>query len=214
MTLGFPGSRDAARAASCDTRRVSATLTRGGMIASQHPLVSATGLRVLAAGGNAVDAAVAAALVGTVVMPARCGVGGDLFAIVARPDAGGGWGSDDLLAFHGSGNSPAGASLEYMTEHGEDTADGSRVLAQHGPLSPAVPGFVEGCFALLDRYGTKSFAELAEPAIGYAAKGFPISPAEAGTIGAPTIHAALASPRTSAGMTSARCVSVPALARA
>jgi gamma-glutamyltranspeptidase/glutathione hydrolase len=152
------------------------------MIASQHPLVSATGLRVLAAGGNAVDAAVAAALVGTVVMPARCGVGGDLFAIVARPDAGGGWGSDDLLAFHGSGNSPAGASLEYMTEHGEDTADGSRVLAQHGPLSPAVPGFVEGCFALLDRYGTKSFAELAEPAIGYAAKGFPISPAEAGTI--------------------------------
>ncbi|MCC7024949.1 MAG: gamma-glutamyltransferase [Thermomicrobiales bacterium] len=182
MTLGFPGPRDAAQAASCDTRRISPTLARNGMIASQHPLVSATGLRVLAAGGNAVDAAVAAALVGTVVMPARCGVGGDLFAIVARPDAGGRWGADDLLAFHGSGNSPAGATLEYMTEHGQDAADGSRVMAQHGPLSPAVPGFVDGCFALLDRYGTKSFAELAEPAIGYAAKGFPISPAEAGTI--------------------------------
>nr|MBA3451224.1 gamma-glutamyltransferase family protein [Chloroflexia bacterium] len=79
----------------------------------------------------------------------------------------------------GSGIAPRGASLEFMREHGEDAPDGRRVMTQHGPLSPSVPGFVAGCFALLDQYGTKSFAELAVPAIGYAADGFPISPGEA-----------------------------------
>src|SRR5215207_5294575 len=92
-----------ATAASCDTRRISPVMARGGIIGAQHPLVSSTGLRVLATGGNAVDAAVAAALVATVVMPGRCGIGGDLFAIVARADRSGGVGSEDPLAFHGSG---------------------------------------------------------------------------------------------------------------
>ena len=182
MTLGFPGPLDRAEVVSCEARRVSPVLARGGLIASQHPLVSATGLRVLAQGGNAVDAAVAAALVGTVVMPSRCGIGGDLFAVVARPDAGGGWHEGDVRAFQGSGIGPRGASLELMTERGQDTPDGRRVMAQHGPLSPSVPGFVDGCFALLDRFGSKPFAELAAPAIGYAAKGFPITPGEARTI--------------------------------
>ena len=182
MAFGFPGRLDKARSVSCDTRRVSPVLARNGIIASQHPLVSATGLRVLAEGGNAIDAAVAAALVGTVVMPSRCGIGGDLFAVIARPDASGVYNSDDILAFQGSGIGPRGASLDYMTEHGEDAPGGHRVMAQHGPLSPSVPGFVDGCFALLDHYGTRSFADLAEPAIGYAANGFPISPAEANTI--------------------------------
>src|SRR5919112_6008335 len=179
MTLGFPGPFDTGKAASCDTRRISPVLARDGIIGAQHPLVSATGLRVLAEGGNAVDAAIAAALVGTVVMPSRCGIGGDLFAVVARPDASGAWQDDDILAFMGSGISPRGASIEFMTERGEDAAGGHRVLAQHGPLSPSVPGFVGGAFSLLDHYGTRSFAELAEPAIGYAANGFPLTPGEA-----------------------------------
>ena len=75
MTLGFPGPLDEATAASCDTRRISPVMARGGIIGAQHPLVSSAGLRVLATGGNAVDAAVAAALVATVVMPGRCGIG-------------------------------------------------------------------------------------------------------------------------------------------
>jgi gamma-glutamyltranspeptidase/glutathione hydrolase len=182
VTLGFPGPLDRAGGVGCDARRVSPVLAREGLIASQHPLVSATGLRVLAEGGNAVDAAVAAALVGTVVMPSKCGIGGDLFAVVARPDAGGNWHDDDVLAFQGSGIGPRGASLAFMTERGQETPDGRRVMAQHGPLSPSVPGFVDGCFALLDRFGSKSFAELAAPASGYAAKGFPITPSEARAI--------------------------------
>ena len=182
MALGFPGPLDAAEAASSDRRRISPVMARGGIIGAQHPLVSSTGLRVLAEGGNAVDAAVAAALVGTVVMPARCGIGGDLFAIVASPDAPGRGSKGERLAFHGTGIAPRGASLEFMREHGEDAPDGRRVMAQQGPLSPSVPGFVDGCFALLDRFGSRSFAELAAPAITYAADGFPISPAEAKNI--------------------------------
>jgi gamma-glutamyltranspeptidase len=178
MALGFPRPLDKALAASCDTRRISLVLASGGMIAAQHPLVSAAGLRVLASGGNAVDAAVAAALVGTVVMPSRCGIGGDLFAIVGRASGG----TDDLLAFLGSGIAPRGCSLDFMLEHGQDAPDGRRVLAQDGPLSPSVPGFVDGCFALLDRFGSQPFADLAVPAIAYAADGFPLSPGESSTI--------------------------------
>src|SRR5687768_9239489 len=120
MTLGFPGPLDEATAASWDRRRISPVMARGGIIGAQHPLVSSTGLRVLASGGNAVDAAVAAALVATVVMPGRCGIGGDLFAIVARANGSGEAGNDDLLVFHGSGIAPRSASLELMREHGEE----------------------------------------------------------------------------------------------
>src|SRR5688572_5459975 len=117
MPLGFPRPLDAS-SVSCDRRRISPVLARGGIIGAQHPLVASTGLRVLASGGNAIDAAVAAALVGTVVMPGRCGIGGDLFAIVAGPDP-----AAERLAFHGSGAAPRGASIEFMRERGEDAPD-------------------------------------------------------------------------------------------
>jgi gamma-glutamyltranspeptidase/glutathione hydrolase len=178
MTLGFPGSFDTTKADSCDTRRISPVMARGGIIGAQHPLVSSTGLRVLATGGNAVDAAVAAALVATVVMPGRCGIGGDLFAVVARANRSGGQGNEDPLAFYGSGIAPRRASLEFMREHGQESASGRRVMPQDGPLSPSVPGFVDGCFALLERFGTRPFAELAAPAIAYAQEGMVVSPAE------------------------------------
>ena len=178
MTLGFPGPLDEATAASWDRRRISPVMARDGIIGAQHPLVSSAGLRVLATGGNAVDAAVAAALVATVVMPGRCGIGGDLFAIVAHANASGAAQNGDLLAFHGSGIAPRGASLEFMRERGQESASGRRVMPQDGPLSPSVPGFVDGCFALLERFGTRPFAELAAPAITYAEQGIVVSPAE------------------------------------
>jgi gamma-glutamyltranspeptidase len=178
MALGF-GSQMESGLESCERRRISPTLASGGMIASQHPLVSSTGLRVLASGGNAVDAAVAAAVVGTVVMPGRCGVGGDLFAVAARAGSSAADQGGEPLAFLGSGIAPRGASLEYMAEHADVTPDGRRVMPQRGPNSPSVPGFIDGCFALLDQFGTRPFAELAAPAIGYAVDGFPLSPGEA-----------------------------------
>lgn len=170
MTLGFPTTNAGPTADERGRRRDTPVLARRGMIASAHPLVSAAGLRVLANGGNAADAAVAAALVGNVVLPTMCGIGGDLFAIVHRPAAAGGTG--DLLAFMGSGIGPTGTTLEYLRQHGEQNGT---VMAQNGPLSPAVPGMVAGAFSLLEHFGTKPFAELAQPAIGHAADGFPLT---------------------------------------
>src|SRR6476619_2827132 len=117
MSLRFFSSHSSHELDSCPRWRISPTLASGGMIASQHPLVTSTGLRVMANGGNAVDAAVAAALVGTVVMPGRCGLGGDLFALVARAASNGSGQAGQPMAFHGSGIAPRGAPLEYMLEH-------------------------------------------------------------------------------------------------
>jgi gamma-glutamyltranspeptidase/glutathione hydrolase len=97
---------------------------------------------------------------------------------VARPDAPGAWSKRDRLAFHGSGIAPRAASLDHMREHGHEAPGRGRVMPQDGPLSPSVPGFIDGCFEVLDRFGTRPFAELAAPAIGYAANGVPVSPAE------------------------------------
>jgi gamma-glutamyltranspeptidase/glutathione hydrolase len=143
-------------------------MSTGGMVASAHPLATSAGVRTLAAGGNAVDAAVSAALAASVVLPAMCGVGGDLFAIVADQR-----GRSGPTAFLSSGIAPRGLSLEQARERSED---GGKTLPLHGPLSPSVPGFISGVFSLLERYGTKSFAELAESAIGYAANGHPVTP--------------------------------------
>jgi len=172
MTLGIPVSGPINDP---EERSHTPVLCTNGAIASAHPLISATGLRVLADGGNAVDAAIAAALVGTTVLPAMCSIGGDLFALVHRPSAPGARGLGDLAAFHGSGVGPSGVTLAWMQEHGEDAPAGHRVLPRQGVTSPAVPGFIDGVFAMLNRFGTRSFGELAGPAIGYARDGFPLS---------------------------------------
>ncbi len=172
MTLGFPVSGPIGDPESVSGAPV---MARRGAIASAHPLISAAGAAVLADGGNAVDAAIAAALVGTVVLPSMCSIGGDLFAVVHRPSGPGASGAGELLSFQGSGNGPAGVTLEWMAERGETSPTGRRVLAQQGALSPAVPGFIAGAFAMLDRFGTRPFAQLAAPAINYARDGFPLS---------------------------------------
>lgn len=167
--LGFPTTTDLPKPMA-RRRRAAPVYARNGMVAAAQPLATAAGLEVLANGGNAVDAAIAAALVDAVTMPASCGIGGDLFAIVSKPAAGGG--AAELISVISSGISPRGASLEYMRDHTE--LDG-RVLAQTGPLSPSVPGFPAGIDALLERFGTKPLIELSKAAIGYAADGFPIT---------------------------------------
>lgn len=153
-------------------RRGAPVFSRDGMATGAHPLVTSTALRTLAAGGNAVDAAIAGALTASVVMPAMTGIGGDLFAIVSSPADGNGR-SEQPTSVLSSGISPRGASLAFMQERGWD---GGRLMPQQGPLSPSVPGFVAGVAALHERYGSRPMTELAAPAIGYAAGGFPVSP--------------------------------------
>ncbi len=137
-----------------------------GCVASPHHLASEVGARVLADGGNALDAAVATNLTLGVVAPYLCGYGGDLFAMVWR---------DGLHAYNGSGRAPAAATIDQIRAHTED-------MPTFGPLTVTVPGAVRGWFDLLERFGTRPFGELAAPALAFARAGFALSEAAAGAI--------------------------------
>lgn len=130
------------------------------MVSTSQPLAAQAGLSMLHAGGNAVDAAVAAAMVLTVVEPTGCGIGSDAFAIVSAPDG--------LHGLNASGRSPAGWS--------PDRFKGMDAMPQKGWESVTVPGAVSAWVALSRRFGKLPFAKLAEPAIHYARNGFPVSP--------------------------------------
>jgi gamma-glutamyltranspeptidase/glutathione hydrolase len=129
-------------------------------VVTAHYLASHAGAAILGRGGNAVDAAIAANLVLAVVAPYSCGIGGDCFAIV--------WDGDRLSGYNGSGRAPAAATPEAVrAQHA--------AMPQFGPLTITVPGAVDAWFALLERFGSRPFAELAEPAIAYARDGFPLT---------------------------------------
>ncbi|MDP9369449.1 MAG: gamma-glutamyltransferase [Chloroflexota bacterium] len=173
MATGFAPVDHATTTVSWDRRRPSPVFAQNGMVAAAHPLITATGLDVLRRGGNAVDAAVAAALTAAVVMPEMCGLGGDLFALVHAPASPGHGGTGETVAVLGSGVAPRGATTELMRAHG----DASRArMPYQGPLSVGVPGMVDAYAAMLTRFGSRPLVELVEPAIGYASDGFPIAP--------------------------------------
>jgi gamma-glutamyltranspeptidase / glutathione hydrolase len=143
-----------------------------GVVVSPHHLASAAGQRVLAEGGNAVDAAVAANLVLAVVTPYHCGVGGDLLAIVWDGEAQG------VVSV---GAAPAGATPDAIRAaveagHGSATVlPGTDGMPTFGALPVTVPGAVAGWSHLLDRWGTRSFGELATDALRLAEDGFVVS---------------------------------------
>lgn len=133
----------------------------GGVVATPHYLATSAGLAMLADGGNAIDAALAANLVLGVVTPYMCGVGGDLLATV--------W-DGEVQAYRGVGRSPSGATLESVREQ-----SGSETMPTFGPHPCTVPGAVDGWFALLGRWGTRSFGEISAAAQRYATEGFPLT---------------------------------------
>lgn len=161
-----------ATTAGWERRRLGPVYADGGMVASAHPLTTSTGLDVLQSGGNAVEAAIAAALTAAVVMPEMCGLGGDLFAIVHDAPTG------QTVSFLGSGISPRGATIEQMREAGGHSGR----MPYRGPLAVGVPGMVDAYFAMLSKFGRRSFGELAEHAMGYADHGYPLTLDGAGAI--------------------------------
>ena len=167
--IGFPPRVPRDAGTGWTRRREAPVYGREGMVAAAHPLVAMAGLRALARGGNAVDAAVCAGLTAAVVMPEMCGLGGDLFALVHVPVAAG---RGETLAVLGSGIAPRGATLEQMRAHGDD---GGRLMPYRGPLAVGVPGMPDAYAALLARFGRTTLAEAVEPALGYAADGYPLS---------------------------------------
>lgn len=144
------------------TRRAVA-MGREGMVATAHPLATSAGLDVLRRGGNAMDAAVAAALVTGVVLPAMCGIGGDAFFIHYDARSGA------VTALNGSGIAPARATREFFVERGYEK------MPFFGPLSVAVPGAVHAYFTAIERFGSMPASELFAPAIHYAEKGFALT---------------------------------------
>jgi len=129
--------------------------------ATSQPLASAAALEVLQNGGNAFDAAVAAAAVLAVTEPHMTGIGGDVFAIV--------WSARDQRLY---GLNAGGRSGSLMTREA--------VLAREGGIGGAaaitVPGAVSGWAALLERFGTRSLGQVMQPAIRIAQEGFPVTP--------------------------------------
>jgi gamma-glutamyltranspeptidase len=145
------------------------SIGRNGMVTTSHPLASAAGVRVLQAGGNAVDAAVATAIALTVVNPFNAGLGGvGGYALVYDAKTG----KTSALDFVGS--APKAARAEIFG--GDRLWDFSK-RATDGYLAPLVPGMVAGWAAMHERYGRLPWKTLFESAIEYAEQGFPVTPA-------------------------------------
>lgn len=137
--------------------------SRGGMAATSHPLATATALDVLTRGGNAVDAAVAAVAVLGVVEPQMTGIGGDCFAILADTDG-------TLHGLNGSGRAPKSAATDWFLERGISEIAGDSVH------SVTVPGAVKAWESLLADHGSWGLDRVLQPAIRFAADGFPVTP--------------------------------------
>ena len=134
-----------------------------GMAATSQPLSTQTAIEVLKAGGNALDAAIAACAVQCVVEPQSTGIGGDCFCLYA-PE-----GNDRVIGFNGSGKAPTGATTDWFA------ANGITELERSSPHSVVVPGAIDAWWQLNRDHGSMPLAELLQPAIGYARDGYPIS---------------------------------------
>ncbi len=138
-----------------------------GVVAAGHPLVSMAGMRMLLAGGNAFDAAVAAGFAAAVVEPtASYTLCGECVALVYDARRG------EMHALSGQGTAPALATLAFFRGRGLD-----RIPTGPGPdahLSFTVPGAVDAYLTLLETHGTRTLSEVLAPAVQYAEHGFPM----------------------------------------
>ncbi len=134
------------------------------MIATSHPLSTAAGVEILAAGGNAVDAALAAVAVQCVVDPLMTGLGGDCFALIA-PAKG------EVLALNGSGRAPMAASVEALAGRGV-----TGEIPEGSAHAVTVPGAVSAWCAMHAARGSMPLDRLFARAVRYAEEGYPVTP--------------------------------------
>jgi len=151
----------------------SEVLARNGLVTTVQPLAAQAGLQILKQGGNAIDAAVATAAALSVVYPANVGIAGDLFVLVYIAK------EHKVYQLNASGIAPSGLTLAHMNSLGYKVnparfGPGSG-MPSGGILTVTVPGSVWGWQEVLDKFGTKTFKEVLQPAIDYAENGFPIS---------------------------------------
>src|ERR1700692_413706 len=138
------------------------------VVAPAKPVAAQAGLRILAQGGSAVDAAIAAAAMLTIVEPVSNGLGSDAFAIL--------WDGKELSGLNASGTAPAAWDPDYFKrKYGED-ANGHAKQPARGCDSATVPGGVAAWGALHERFGKLPFGDLLQPAIAIAERGHAVSP--------------------------------------
>src|ERR1700736_1557659 len=140
----------------------SMVITKQGIAATSQTLASQAGAQILAKGGSAVDAAIAANAVLGVVEPMMDGIGGDLFVIYWDAKSG------KLTGLNASGPAPRGLSPDFLAKQGVKT------MPQAGIHSVTVPGAVNGWANIHQRFGKLPWKDLFQPAIAYAEQGFPV----------------------------------------
>src|SRR4051794_39434861 len=134
-----------------------------GMVAAGHPLAAEAGMRILKAGGNAIDAAIATWAVQGEVEPGMTGLGADMFVLYYNAK------TREVKFINGTGFAPQAATIEFYKSKGG--------IPDEGPLSIAVPGAVGGAAYAVKTYGTRPLADVLAPAIEIADGGFPITEA-------------------------------------
>ena len=140
----------------------SMVISRGGIVATESPLASQAGVRILERGGNAVDAAIAANAMMGVVEPMMNGIGGDLFVMVYDAKA------NKLYGLNASGWAPKDLTIEFLRKQG------LRDMPQQGVNAITVPGMVDGWQKLADKFGRKKLADDLAAAVRTAQDGFPV----------------------------------------
>ncbi len=139
-------------------------LAERGAAATSHPLATLIAIDTLRAGGNAVDAAIAAAAALAVIEPAMTGIGGDCFVLIAPK------GRDKVIAYNGAGRAPLAASAEWFLDRGIGR------IAPDSVHAVTVPGAVEAWCRLAEDHGKLGIDRLLQPAIQLAKKGFVVAP--------------------------------------
>lgn len=142
----------------------SAVFAANGMCATSHPLAAQVAIGILKEGGNAVDAAIAGAVLLSLAEPQMCGLGGDCFVLLKPP------GQERVLALNGSGRAPQGLSADRMR------ARGWQKIPTESVESVTIPGAVDAFCTLAQDWGKLDLARILAPSIHYAREGIPVAP--------------------------------------
>jgi len=164
-TQFYPGVEAGDRPVGASFATRSEVFGRNGAAATSHPLATLAGIEILKKGGSAADAAIAINAALGFLEPTANGIGGDAYAMLWDPA------SAKVVGLASSGRSPRGLSLETVRSRARNG-----VLPPYGAVTVTVPGTVDAWWQLHQRYGKLRWAELFEPAIGYAEGGVPLSP--------------------------------------
>ena len=160
-SIGRPQAQDNPQATSGSWRPT--IVAQHGMVAAGHPLAAEAGMRILKAGGNAMDAAIATWAVQGEVEPGMTGLGADMFVLYYNAK------TRQVKFINGTGFAAQAATIDFYKSKGG--------IPDEGPLSIAVPGAVGGAAYAVKTYGTKPLADVLAPAIEIADGGFPVSEA-------------------------------------